>query len=281
MPESLVHALAIGGLVHHEADVGALEAFRFSDEAALLTDARAVFGGALLLQTCNRVELLVPGTGPELAAYLHASGRGDFTLREGDDAVRHLLEVACGLDSMIMGEDQILGQLRQALVLSRDADALSPLIEECVNTAVHLGVEARARTEINRGAVSIGSAAVQLAEDLIGSLAGRHILVVGSGEMGMLVTQALAARELTAIYVANRTHGRAIELARKIGGKAVQARRASPVPDSLRRRDLLHLCAAPRAEGRDAERGDAGTVLASRGSAAPPDPDRHRPATRC
>lgn len=222
MPESLVHALAIGGLVHHEADVVALEAFRFPDEAALLADARAVFGGALLLQTCNRVELLVPGTGPELAAYLHASGRADFRLREGSDAVRHLLEVACGLDSMIMGEDQILGQLRQALVLSRDADALSPLVEECVNTAVHLGVEARARTEINRGAVSIGSAAVQLAEDLLGSLDGRHILVVGSGEMGMLVTQALAARNLTAIYVANRTHGRAIELARKIGGKAVR-----------------------------------------------------------
>lgn len=232
MPESLVHALAIGGLVHHEADVEALEAFRFSDEATLLADARAVFGGALLLQTCNRVELLVPGTGPELAAYLHASSRADFTLREGGDAVRHLLEVACGLDSMIMGEDQILGQLRQALVLSRDANALSPLIEECVNAAVHLGVEARTRTEINRGAVSIGSAAVQLAEDLIGSLDGRHILVVGSGEMGMLVTQALAARDLTAIYVANRTHGRAIELARKIGGKAVRL-------DELRRYLIL------------------------------------------
>ena len=232
MPEPLVHAMAVGGLVHHESDVGALEAFRFPDAAALLADARAVFGGALLLQTCNRVELLVQGTGPELAAYLHASGRSGFSLREGEDAIRHLLEVACGLDSMIMGEDQILGQLREALVMSRDADALSPLLEDCVNTAVHLGVEARARTEINRGAVSIGSAAVQLAGELLGSLDGRHILVVGSGEMGMLVTQALAARNLTAIYVANRTHGRAIELARKIGGKAVRL-------DELRRYLIL------------------------------------------
>ncbi len=222
MSETLVHALAVGGLVHHEADVGALEAFRFSDEAALLADARAVFGGALLLQTCNRVELLVQGTGAELSAYLHASGRSGFSLREGRDVVCHLLEVACGLDSMIMGEDQILGQLRQALVLSREADALTPLIDGCVNAAIHLGVEARSRTEINRGAVSIGSAAVQLAGDLLGGLDGRHILVVGSGEMGMLVTQALAARDLTAIYVANRTHGRAVELARKIGGKAVR-----------------------------------------------------------
>lgn len=232
MPEPLIHALAIGGLVYHEADVGALEAFRFPDEAALLADARSLFGGALLLQTCNRVELLVPATGPELAAYLHASGRSGFVLREGGDAVRHLLEVACGLDSMIMGEDQILGQLRQALVLSRDADALSPVLDECVNAAIHLGVEARSRTEINRGAVSIGSAAVQLAEHLLGSLEGRHILVIGSGEMGLLVTQALAARDLTAIYVANRTHGRAIELARKIGGKAVHL-------DELRRYLIL------------------------------------------
>jgi glutamyl-tRNA reductase len=232
MPERLVHALAVGGLVHHEADVSALEAFRCPDEAALLADARSVFGGALLLQTCNRVELLVEGTGVELSAYLRASGRTDFFLREGRDAVHHLLEVACGLDSMIMGEDQILGQLRLALIMSREAGALSPVIDASVNAAIHLGVEARTRTEISRGAVSIGSAAVQLAEDLLGSLDGRHILVVGSGEMGMLVTQALAARELTAIYVANRTHGRAVELARKIGGKAVRL-------DELRRYLIL------------------------------------------
>jgi glutamyl-tRNA reductase len=144
MSEPLLRPLAIGGLVHHDADAGALEGFRFSDEAALLEDARGAFGGALLLQTCNRVELLVPATGAELAEYLHASGRDGFTLREGEGAVSHLLEVACGLDSMIMGEDQILGQLRQALVLSRGADALDPFLEECVNAAIHLGRPARA-----------------------------------------------------------------------------------------------------------------------------------------
>ena len=221
MAEPLVPPLAIGGLVHHCAGVDALEVFRFPEEVAALEWAGRRFGGALLLQTCNRVELLVPGTGAELEAFLNESGRSGFTIAEGDAAVRHLLEVACGIDSMIMGEDQILGQLRRALALSREVGTLSPLVEICVNTAIHLGVEARQRTEINRGAVSIGSAAVQLAEDLLGSLEGRHILVIGSGEIGMLVTQALAARDLTAIYVANRTHGRAVELARKIGGKAV------------------------------------------------------------
>ncbi len=80
----------------------------------------------------------------------------------------------------------------------------------------------RKRTQINRGAVSIGSAAVLLAEEQLGSLKGKHILVIGSGEMGMLVAQALAAKDLTAIYVANRTHERAEFLAQKIGGKAVR-----------------------------------------------------------
>jgi glutamyl-tRNA reductase len=87
---------------------------------------------------------------------------------------------------------------------------------------VHVGIEVRRRTEINRGAVSVGSAAVILAEQQLGSLEGRHILVIGSGEMGRLVAQALAAKHLTAIYVASRTFGRAEALAKKIGGKAVR-----------------------------------------------------------
>ena len=89
------------------------------------------------------------------------------------------------------------------------------------NKAVHVGVRIRRQTEINRGAVSVGSAAVTLAEKLLGTLCDRHILVIGSGEMGLLVTQALAAKGLTAIYVANRTYGRAVELAEEIGERAV------------------------------------------------------------
>ncbi|MDD3135424.1 MAG: glutamyl-tRNA reductase, partial [Methanoregula sp.] len=102
------------------------------------------------------------------------------------------------------------------------AGTASSLLELCINKAIHVGVEVRRKTLINRGAVSVGSAAVLLAESQLGSLEGRHILVIGSGEMGLLVAQALAAKHLTAMYVANRTYQRAVILAEKIGGKAVR-----------------------------------------------------------
>jgi glutamyl-tRNA reductase len=123
---------------------------------------------------------------------------------------------------MIIGEDQIIGQLKKTLADAQESGTAGSFLEFCINKAVHVGIEIRKRTLINRGAVSVGSAAVLLAESEIGSLEGKHILVVGSGEMGLLVAQALAAKQLTAMYVANRTYGRAVILANKIGGKAVR-----------------------------------------------------------
>jgi glutamyl-tRNA reductase len=137
------------------------------------------------------------------------------------DVLRHLLDLAAGIDSMIVGEDQILGQMKAALARAKEAGVSSNLMEICVEKAIHVGIQVRRRTNINRGAVSIGSAAVQLAENLLGGLGEKHILVIGSGEMGMLVAQALSARGLSAIYVANRTYERAVALAGKIGGRAV------------------------------------------------------------
>ncbi|RXE55475.1 glutamyl-tRNA reductase [Methanoculleus taiwanensis] len=222
MPESTFSPLALAGVNHHSADIATLERFRFPDEDEFLRLARAYFKGALLLQTCNRVEVVVQGEGAALTEFLQEQGREGFFVLEGASVPRHLLELASGVDSMIVGEDQILGQLKKALSLSQTAGACSTLIELCVTKAVHVGVRVRRQTEINRGAVSIGSAAVTLAEKLLGSLKDRHILVVGTGEMGMLVAQALAAKDLTAIYVTNRTPRRAEILAGKIGGKAVK-----------------------------------------------------------
>lgn len=214
--------IAIAGLSHHTAHVAALEAFRFLNEGEFLRSAAERFKGVLLLQTCNRVEVIVQGEAAALSDFLQERERHGFFVREGTDALRHLFELAAGVDSMIVGEDQIIGQLKKALADAQAATTSSNLLEICINKAVHVGIEVRKRTEINRGAVSVGSAAVLLAESQIGSLAGKHILVIGSGEMGLLVSQALAAKKLTAIYVANRTFLRAKILAGKIGGRAVR-----------------------------------------------------------
>lgn len=221
MPEPFTTPLALAGINHHTADIATLEAFRFPDEAAFLREARDRFRGAFLLQTCNRVEVLVQGDGRSLEGFLQEQGRSGFAVLEGDAVPRHLLELAAGIDSLVVGEDQILGQLKRALAAAEEAGACNNVIGLCVNKAVHVGVRVRRQTQINRGAVSIGSAAVTLAEKLLGTLRDRHILVVGSGEMGVLVAQALSAKGLTAIYVANRTYDRAVMLADKIGGRAV------------------------------------------------------------
>jgi glutamyl-tRNA reductase len=222
MNEPAAAPIAIAGVSHHTANVTALEAFRFQDEPEFLKKAGQQFKGVLLLQTCNRVELIVEGDADELRDFLTGQARRDFFMHDGKGALCHLFNLASGIDSMIVGEDQIIGQLKKALADGQEAGTASNFLEFCINKAVHVGIEVRKRTMINRGAVSVGSAAVLLAESQIGSLEGKHILVVGSGEMGMLVAQALTAKDLTAMYVANRTYGRAVILADKIGGKAVR-----------------------------------------------------------
>jgi len=238
-PPCIFTPLAIAGISHHTATVDVLERARFVDEQAFLMKSRDRFRGVLLLQTCNRVEIFVHGEAEILAAFLQEEGREKFSLCIGVEAMHHLMELACGIDSMIVGEDQILGQLKKSLQQSKDAGCASPVLELCVNKAVHAGIEARRRTQINRGAISIGSAAVQLAEEQLGTLQGKHILVIGSGEMGMLVAQALAAKELTAIYVANRTYSRAEILAKKIGGRAV---RFEDLPRYMVQSDVVISC---------------------------------------
>jgi glutamyl-tRNA reductase len=222
MDDPFLPVIAVAGISHHTANVSEIEAFRFPDETDFLVHAAEHFKGVIILQTCNRVEIIAEANGPALADYLHELGRKGFFIYEKTEALNHLFELASGVDSMIVGEDQIIGQLKKALADSQRAGTAGNFLEICINKAVHVGIEVRRRTQINRGAVSVGSAAVLLAETQIGGLDGKHILVVGSGEMGLLVAQALAAKRLTAMYVANRTYGRAKILADKIGGKAVR-----------------------------------------------------------
>jgi glutamyl-tRNA reductase len=221
MTHALFSPFTIAGISHHSASVADMESVRFPDEEAFLIRAGEWFKGVILLQTCNRIEIMVHGSADLLGTFLESEGRAGWQMWEDGDALSHLLDLAAGLDSMVIGEDQILGQLRKSLSQSESMSVADPLITLCINKAIHAGSEARRMSGINRGAVSIGSAAVLLAEALLGSLAGRHILVLGTGEMGVLVTQALAAKQLSAIYVANRTFDRAQRLAEKVHGTAV------------------------------------------------------------
>jgi len=241
MSHALFSPFTIAGISHHTASVADMESVRFLDEEAFLTRARDWFKGALLLQTCNRIEIIVNGSADLLLRFLESESRAGWHIWEDADALSHLLELAAGLDSMVIGEDQILGQLRKALSLSEAYAVADPLTTLCINKAIHAGSEARRISGINRGAVSIGSAAVLLAEEHLGSLAGRHILVLGSGEMGVLVTQALAAKQLSAIYVANRTFDRAQRLADKVHGTAVPM---SDLYQYLNQSDVVICCTA-------------------------------------
>ncbi|MDO5844701.1 MAG: glutamyl-tRNA reductase [Methanocorpusculum sp.] len=221
MSDSLRVKLALASFDHKNHDQSELSKARFEDETAFLKKAKENFEGIILLQTCNRVEILVHGSKNKLAEFLKKENRSGFIFFEDEGALLHLSKLAAGTESLIVGEDQILGQLKNALLISEDAKASDCVVSQSVNAAIRLGVRIRSSTKINKGAVSIGSAAVLLAEKLLGDLDGKNILVVGGGEMGKLVTKSLAEKHLRAIYVTNRTYENAVRLADEIGGRAM------------------------------------------------------------
>jgi len=125
------------------------------------------------------------------------------------------------LESMVIGEDQILNQVWDAYLQADNAKTLGPVLKHLFNRAVSFGRRVRNETGINKGAVSIGSAAVELAATLLGNLSEKKILVMGAGEIGTLVAKALARRCLSPIFIANRTYDRAVSLAEDLAGQAV------------------------------------------------------------
>jgi glutamyl-tRNA reductase len=209
---------------HHRASVERIELARFKDVDAALKRLLAMGASeAMILQTCNRVEVYAASDDPAVLGKLAiAEGMAFMDYARSDDALLHLLRLACGLDSMIIGEDQILGQLKSAYLLAEKNGAMGSILSTAVLKAVDAGKRARMETRINKGSVSIGSAAVELAETMVGDLKNKSILVVGAGEMGTLVANGLAEKNLKGIYVANRTFEQAQRLAGNLGGTAVR-----------------------------------------------------------
>jgi glutamyl-tRNA reductase len=222
-------------ITHKTARVPLLEVVSFKDKTDAYAEIRSLDGvqESVLIQTCNRIELyLVSEHGDRTVK----SAVGLFEKRASADpeeackaveygvngeALNHLLRVASGLESMVVGEDQVINQVWNAYLEAEKAKATGPVLSLLFNRAVNVGRRVRRETGINKGAVSIGSAAVELAEKLLGSLNEKKILVMGAGETGTLIAKAMARRCLNPIFVANRTYDRAFRLAEELGGKAV------------------------------------------------------------
>ncbi len=251
--QSAAFELHLVGVNHLTAPVAVREALSYSELEAARWVALAVERNAVdlpgysireaaVLSTCNRTECylvlassapgdahgrggsrlearlarLLCGTRPDLQQEHH----GAFYFREGEPAARHLLRVAAGLDSMVQGEAQILGQVHRAEEVAREAGGIGPILDRLFASAFRAGKRSRSETEIGRGAVSVASAAVELAVKVVGSLEKRKVLVLGAGETGRLVAQHLAHACPAELWIVNRTLSRAQTLAAEVGGTA-------------------------------------------------------------
>jgi len=230
--------LLLTGVSHNTAPVEVREslAFRAEDLPRALQDLRSRAGvnEAMILSTCNRVEITVttedsidPQTTVDLFLTDHkpvpADGIGPHVYRyEGREAIHHLFRVAASLDSMVVGEPQILGQLKVAYTAAKDAGAVCGWLDGLLTRAFGVAKRVRSETGIGQMAVSVSYAAVELARKIFGSLAGRTVMIVGAGKMSELAARHLRRSGASHVFVTNRTHDRAMEMARLFQGTPVE-----------------------------------------------------------
>ena len=173
------------------------------------------------ISTCNRKEYYIHSDYISEDEELLSHENQSIIIEHGQSAVMHLLRMTSGLESMIVGEDQILGQVKDAKHKALKNHHCGRVLDAVFTKAIHVGQVVRNKTNINKGSVSIGSAAIDLAEKHMGSLDDKSVLVIGAGKMGRLVAKALAEKDLNAIFVANRTYYVAVELAKDLDGEAI------------------------------------------------------------
>jgi glutamyl-tRNA reductase len=226
------------GLSHRSSPVQLRERFAFAEAripAALqLLRDQGIADEAVILSTCNRVEIYAATTLEPSAAFTELKHflvtchdyRDPLTdeiycLTE-PHSVHHLFKVACGLDSMVLGETEILGQLKQAYDVALKHQHTGGRLNKAFQRAFNVAKQVRTETSIQRGSVSVGSVAVELAEKIFESLNDRHVMVIGAGDTSEKTARALLSRGAKSIVVANRSHDRAVALAAELNGRAVQ-----------------------------------------------------------
>ena len=219
------------GLSHHTADVATREQFTGSATTESIVRQTGC-AEALLLTTCNRVEVYAVSdrrvSTDEIARCLIRKANSDphhyappFYRYEANKCAHHLFRVASGLDSMVVGESEILGQAKRAYESARQSGAVGPYLHRLFQRAFRVAKQVRTHTEIARGAVSVGSVAVDLAQRIFGKLTNCKVLVLGAGETSERTARALVSRSVSDIRVSNRSADRANELAQAVGGCAV------------------------------------------------------------
>ena len=226
---------------------------------------------AAALSTCNRTELYLVANDPveaESAALSVLARQAEtrptelvghlYSLRAGEGA-RHLFRVTAGLDSVILGEAEIQGQVKRAYELALVEGATGPILNRLFRGALAAGGRARAETGISEKGLSISSVAVELAQRSLGDLAERRVLVIGAGETAELVARALAAKGVETVFIANRHYDRAIGLAQRFGGHAV---RIEELPEQLEAADIV--VSATHSPHHIVERDDIEHVMAGR-----------------
>lgn len=230
--------IVLVGLNHRSAPVEVRERVSFTADqacrAAAELRARGIFHETLVLSTCNRSE--VYGVPPEdvhhsaaaLSSYLSDFHSVQLELLNGSlyhhydrHAVRHLFRVASGLDSMVLGEAEILGQVREAYRLAHETGATGPVLNRMFQGALEVGKRVRSETELGARPMSVASAGVKLAERIFGKLAQHSALVLGAGTISEQVVAQLRDRNIAHLYVMNRSRDRAELLAREFSGKVI------------------------------------------------------------
>src|SRR6266404_2997057 len=225
------------GLSHHTAPVTVRERFAFAEARipATLQSLRdsGIASEAVILSTCNRVELYAVTSMetrqafPALREFLVKSQ--DYRDPLTDElyslaepySLEHLFKVACGLDSMVLGETEILGQLKRAYELALQHNHTGGVLNKAFQRAFNVAKQIRTETNIQRGSISVSSVAVELAEKIFSSLDDHHVMVIGAGDTSEKAARALLSRGARSIIVSNRSHERAVALASELGGRAV------------------------------------------------------------
>src|SRR5882672_7664411 len=230
--------LVLIGLSHHSSPVTVRERFAFADARIpaalqLLRDSGTA-DEAVILSTCNRVEIYAATTLEPRQAfnalqeflvtchdYRDPLTDEIYTLSE-PQSLQHLFRVACGMDSMVLGETEILGQLKKAYDLAlqhkQTGGGLNKAFQRAFNVAKHI----RTETSIQRGSISVASVAVELAEKIFDSLDERHVMVIGAGDTSEKTARALLSRGAKSVLVSNRSYERAEALAAELGGTAIR-----------------------------------------------------------